>query len=298
MELNRLLSKRLQVPPLKPGETVTFELVNMAKKEPGREEPVTPDYVAISEKENIFDPDANDGYGKNVMLMNVISYETRNREDGTSYEKPMLKKPAFIKGQMVVGHEDNNTYIFMMRSKKNIDNPFRGKGGRRVFRIADKKKEVFDALHEEDIQYSATKLIRESDWNVLRSIAMKLNQSPDRRHHVQYNPDDLQGLKLQLIQKTKSFPKNIILASGDNIAKARVYIGDAITFKILLWVETTRTWTLWDNNAVKDKSTDILTVDPNLDKIDALIDHFRTDEGRIAYGAIAKGLEKTFKVMK
>lgn len=297
--LNDVLSKTLQVKPLAPGETAQFELVNRYKKEPGREEPSCPELWAISEKEMIYDPGANNGMGGSVLIQNIIGFEPKEiaGSEGRMYNKPVLKKPEFIKGVLTVGHEENNTYIFLMRSKKNIMNPFRGSKTRAVFRPVNLKKETYDQIQVLDLQWQAEKLIRESDWNVSRTIRANLNKSPDQRFHIKSAENDLQGMKLELIQIAKSNPKKIIMASSDVESKNRVYIADALQFNILIWTESTRTWSLYDSNSKeKDKVNELTIVDADKDKVDALLDHFKTEVGRKHYTLFVHILTKIFKV--
>lgn len=296
MELNQYLSKQLQVKPLQPGETAKFELLNRYKKEPGREEPSCPDYYGLSEKETIFDPFANDGLGKKVVMKHIVSYEPIDLPSGETKDKPILKKVEFIKGVCEVTSEEHDSYVYLMRSSKNTTNPYRKKGSRGVYRMVNTKKEIYDALQDEDLSYQAEKLVREADWTKKRAIAGKLNQSPDSRFHISGDlQTDVTGVTLQLIRTAKKYPKKVILSSDDIPAKTRVYISDAMAFQLLLWNHEISTWSLYQPNNKKEQVTELITVDPGQDKVESLINYFKTDDGRKTYSILVTALSKILK---
>jgi hypothetical protein len=255
---------------------------------------VAPDYYALNSKENIVDPFANDGMGKTIMLKNIISFEPVELPSGETTLKPILEKPAFKKGVIELTHEQNNTYIFLMRSKKNKDNPFHKKG-RKIFRKVNTKKEQYDALQDEDLEYQAQKLVREANWTDKRAIINKLNTSPDPRFHVKASTEDMQGMNLELIRLAKKFPKRVIMSSGDIVAKTKVYIADAMVYGLLLWNNEHSSWSIYQPDSKKDRMIEMLTVGPDEEKIDALITHFKTDEGRKHYTVIVTALQKILK---
>lgn len=295
MELNAQLSPKMRVKPLEPGETVTFELLNRYKKEAGREEPSCPDYVALAEKETIFDPFANEGLGKMLVLQNITSLLPVDLPDGRTIDKPVLKKPVFIKGVCTIGHEQQNEYIFLMRSKGNADNPF-SKKGKKKFRIVNTKKATYEAMRDEDIRYQAEKLVREGDWTARRAIAHKLNQSNDPRYKITGNIDsDLEGTLLQLIKMATAYPKKVIMSSNDIEAKARVYISDAQVFGLLIWNGELNSWSIYQADAKKDKIIELLTVDPGSERIGSLLAYFKTSEGQKNYVLLVTALQKVLR---
>jgi hypothetical protein len=298
MELNQVLSDKLRVKPLQPGETAKFELLNYRKKEPGRDEPSCPESYDLAEKETIYDPFANDGYGKKLVISHIVSYMPTDIVGGQSYDKPVLEKVKFIRGVVEVTSEEQDKYTYLMRSSKNITNPFRKKGSRAVFRQVNTKKEVYDAMQDADLTYEAEKLVREADWNEKRAIAVKLNQSPDAKLHVSGNiTTDTTNILLQLITLAKKYPKRVIMSSGDIGAKQRVYISDALSFQLLLWNHEISTWSLYrpDIKAVNERIVELTTVEAGTDKIEALMEYFKTEEGRKYYSVLVTALAKILK---
>jgi hypothetical protein len=290
MELNEVLSKELQVRPLKPGETAKFQLLNAFKKEKGRDEPSTPDLWSLSKKETIFDPFANGGLGKSVLLQCITSYEPYENSDGRVINKPVLKRPEFIKGVLELTHEENNIYIYVMRSNKRLGNPFRKKNITPRFKLLDKNAELQEQIKDSDLTYLAEKIVRESDWTTLRAIADKLNRSSDSRYHVKAGPDELDKLKLELIKIARFNGKQVILASNDKESKLRVNIHDAELFNVLIYTRDLQSWQL--NGKTLET---VLQVQPGRDAVAALMDHFRTEEGRKHYTAIVTALQRIFK---
>ena len=289
LSLNSRLSKQLQVKPLAYGEEVEFELLNAYKKEKGREEPSCPELWAHVERQTIYDP----GQNQNVLIENIISWQPMTTPTGEIIHKPVVKKPEFIKGVCKVKYDEPDTYIYMMRSNGNVDNPFR-KGKRRIFRIRNKKRELTEQLETIDLSWSAEKLIRETlDWNGRRAIVEKLNQSPDQKFHIRAGKTELDKMLLELITMAKQFPKKVIMASEDREAKIRVQIADCESMRLLTYDRTERAWRQMLNGG-KDVR-ELCTVDPDKDRVDAILEHFRTEEGRKHYMSLLGQLQSIFK---
>lgn len=296
MNLNDLLSDTLKVKPLRPGEVAKFELLNRYKKEPGRDEPSCPDSWDLCEQEDIFDPGANGGLGGKIRIKNWFSDEPYTTKEGKREMREVLKKITFTKGVATITHEDPNAYIFMLRSKKNIDNPFRGNKTRAVFRLMNERRDSVDELQKLDLQWEAVKLIRESKgWDEVRAIQKKLNSSPDTRFHVNTPEGDLQALKLGMVKLAQAYPKQVINASENIEAKNRVYISDGVQFNILLWTQEKMTWSLYDTKKGMNNLELLTTVDPTEDKYDALLKHFTTELGRKHYTVFVNILKNVYK---
>lgn len=289
LSLNSRLSKQLQVKPLAHGEEVEFELLNAFKKEKGREEPSCPELWAHVERQTIYDP----GQNQNVLIENIVSWEPMNTPTGEIIHKPRVKKPEFIKGVCKVRYDQPDTYIYMMRSNGNVDNPFRA-GKRRVFRIRNKKRELTEQLETIDLSYTAEKLIREQlDWAGKKAVVEKLNQSPDAKFHIRAGQHELDKMLLELIQLAKQYPKKVILASDDKQAKIRVQIADCEAMRLLTYDRTERSWRQMLNGGKEVR--ELCIVDPDKDRVEALLEHFRTDEGRKHYMSLLGQLGQIFK---
>jgi hypothetical protein len=183
-----------------------------------------------------------------------------------------------------------------MRSKKNVDNPFRRRGAKAVFRCLNSTKQMYEEIQEFDISWAAEELIRRGSWDEVRAIQNQLNRSPDKRFHVDVAEGDLQALKLGMIKIAKAFPKKVIASSGNSEAKNRVYIADGVSFKILLWTQEQSTWSLYHTKGKpNDKLTILTTVDAGQDKVDALMKHFATEEGRKHYIVFTNILKDIYK---
>lgn len=285
---NSQLSEQLKVRLLEPGESATFVLLNKDKKEKGRDEPSCPDTYAVAKKETIFDPFLK----RKVVLQAIESYEPEEIAGGQTRLKPILSAVVFTKGEVTLTDEDNEKYIAMMRSKKNSSNPWAGRG-RKVFKLKDSKKEVYDALKDEDLKFQAEKLVRDSDWNVRRAIVQKLNSSPVVQHRVTGNMDDLQAVLLQLVRRAQEFPKKVIMSSTDIKAKCRVYISDGLFYRLLIWEDDTQTWSLYLADAkVKEKAiTELCKVDANEDRHDKLVSYLTSTEGVDQYKILVNRLQ-------
>lgn len=289
VDLNSKLSPRLRVQPLRPGEVAVFQLVNAYKKESGREEPSCPELWQTSAREEIFDP----GLGRKILLEAIDYYETREREDGSTYQKPVYKKLWFLKGELTVTAEEQDVYVRLMRSKGFEGNPFRPKGAKTIFRLKNSKKEITDKLALQDLTFLAEKLVRESDWTERRAMVANMNKFTDSRLHIKSSVNDLQGTMFELIMKAKSFPKLVINSSGNINAKIRVQLEDGCLYNILLFTPETSEWSLSMSEGKTMES--LCTVSPEEDRFDALLKHFTTEQGRNQYAKFASELRKILK---
>lgn len=290
MSLNDRLSEQLQVKPLAPGEEVEFVLLNAHKKEKGREEPSTPDYWAHVERQTIYDPGAN----RQVIIENIVGWDPVVTPSGEITYKPKVEKPVFIRGVCKVRWDEPDKYVYMMRSNGNKDNPFRKGKKRAVFKINNKKREITEQLETIDLAWTAEKLIREQlDWTGRRALIEKLKQSPDQRFHIRAGEHELDKMMLELIHLAKVYPKTVILASTDKASKVRVQIADCESMRILNYDRTERQWMQMLNGG-KDVRM-LCQVDPHQDRVEALLNHFKTDQGRKHYQSVLAQLSQIIK---
>lgn len=284
----RRLSKKLQVKPLQGDEKAVFKLLSVGTKEGSRENPSAAEIYQMSAREIVMDPFDEDGAKRKVIATSVIGTKFQNGRTVNVYEDP-----KFIRGYCVVHSDNPEMFERLMRSKHCVSNKFRkamGKG-KDLFMLVEESKEVVNQLHLADLRWMAETIVRQGDHLLMESIASALNQSPDSKLHINsYNPAinkrDLQGMKLELINKATTYPKHVISASNDEKAKLKVQIFEAMNFGVLIF----------ENKAyhlISDK--DLIEVHkPDADKnpVDSLMEYFMSDEGTKNYVRFSQLLKK------
>jgi hypothetical protein len=281
------LSEKLKPRPLGPEEKAVFKLLVVGKREIGRDEPAAPELVQLSPKERVTDP-----FDERGPIQKTIGTYITDHKQVQNQLKPVYKAPQFIRGYCTVTADENALYERLMRSKNNISNKFRkamGKG-RDLFMLVEDTKEIADQLQLEDLRWMAETEVRTVEWAALKGIAATLNQSPDSRLHVKsYIPgvkEDLPGIKLELIQLAKLYPKQVIAASQNLDAKLKVQIFEAMNFGVLIYQ---------DKSYFLIGPKDLVSVHtPDVDKnpVDSLIKHLTSAEGKKSYVLFAQLLNK------
>lgn len=289
MEPNKTLSPQMRVAPLKEGEVAKFRLFGVGKVEKGREEPSTPEVYALSDREVVLDPFDENGVNQKT-IGNVVTSKRVELAGGQVIMQPVTKRPQFIKGYLDVRHTENNTYSYLMRSKKNGSNKFRTRGAKVVFELVAGQKEVINALQQEDIVWAAQTIVRSANWTDLRALGTKLNESPDVRLHVK-NLDDKDQAMLRLINISKQFPKVLINYSSDMKSKCKIQIYDAEAFQLLVFEPSKDTWYLNDGKQYKE----VHQVSPDKSRIDSLIDFFLSEAGNGKFAEVSAALRKVLK---
>ncbi len=291
------LSENLRVKetPIKADEAVFFKLINADKidmsRDDGKGTYLQPEVYQISDRITVTDPYAKGGPRK-VVIGNVVGANPVELPDGNTVMKEALKGVQFIRGYAKVSSADWATYCYLMRRPDNDSNPFRkAMGGKKVlFKKVEEKKEINDLLMLEDMAYQAQKIVRETKDPVkIKSIAAALNKGADQRYHIpSYQPgvrEDIPAIKLELIQRAKSFPKAVIYASGDEIAKVKIQVMEAMNFGIVIYNE--KAFFL-----VGKEYKQLLQTEPDSDKVDQLVDFFTSEEGGKLYAEFAQLLTK------
>lgn len=301
MNPNSVLSEKLRVKKLLTGdEKVVFKLINAFKKEIGREGNSVPEVYAFSKMKDVIDPwGGPNGTPKTVVIGNVIANEPFELPDGRMMMKPVCKPVEFIRGFLTLGADRNATLEYVMRRPDCQDNPYwkamGGKAGGHKFKMVNDKKEINEQLHVEELRWQAETLIRTArDPLVVKAIAEKLNQSQDERLHVlSYAPsvgrEDFTQIKLELIQKVKLYPKQVIYASGDKKAMTKVEALEAINFGVLSY--TDGAYMLIGKKNIEP----IFTPGPDEDRVDALIEHLLSEDGRKDYAKVAVELKNALQ---
>lgn len=301
MSPNTVLSEKLQVTPLlKEGESATFILMNAGKKEPGREEPSTPQIWKLAGKHNVTDPyDKFNNQRKTIgNVIGTIPVTEKGRPKTDSQGQPIMIDEIvgveFYKGVKTVTAEQNNTYAYLMRRKDNASNPFRvimgGKTVRAVFKLVDDVKELQDILQMKEINFVAQKLVRESTFSQLKAIATKMNTSADKKLHISsLESGEPSAIKLEMIQKAESYAKFVIACSDDQPSRLKVQIYECLKLGLLRFDKETY-WLLGKDYVEIHKPA------PDKDSVESLMEYFMKDEtGKGKYQSMAEALKKVLK---
>jgi len=290
------LSKKLRdtIPPLKDGEVAIFRLSNAFVKEDTRESPSVREVAQFSGIEQINDP-----FDDEMPTKKICTFIKDYKQIGTSGQvKPIYEPIIFVRGEKRVGADDKALYEFMMRSKKSGANKFRNlmgaKKGSKPEWILLGTKEITNAVQLDELKFEAEKMIRGSNFDVLKGIATMLNASQDLRLHVKsYNAGvsvDPQGMKTEIIQLARMYPKQVISASPDERSKYKVQIYDAMIFGILFFEK--KAYHLIDQKDIKE----LFAPESDIDSIDSLIDYFMSEKGKKHYVMFAQALKTALKV--
>jgi len=291
------LSKKLKetIPPLKDGEVAIFRLTNAFVKEDSREQPSVREVAQFSGIEQINDPFDEEGLATKKICTFIKDY----KQVGTSGQvKPVYEPVVFIRGEKRVGSDEKAMYEFMMRSKKNAANKFRNlmgakKGSKAEWTLLG-TKELTNAVQIDELKFQAEKMVRDSNLEVLKGIATVLNESPDIRLRVKsYNAGvsiDPQGMKTEIIQLARLYPKQVISASPDEKSKIKVQIYDAMIFGILYFEK--KAYYLVDQKDIKE----LFTPESDIDSVDSLIEYFMSEKGKKDYVRFATSLKTALKV--
>ena len=300
MSPNTVLSEKLHVAPLlKEGESATFILMNAGKKEPGREEPSTPEVWKLAGKHNVTDP--YDKFNPRKTIGNVIgsiqvTEKGKPKADahGQAIMIDEIVGVEFFRGVKTVTADQNSTYAYLMRRKDNKSNPFRvimgGKSVKEVFKLVDDVKELQDILQMKEINYVAQILVRESTFSQLKAIATKMNQSADNKLHIRsLEGGEQSAIKLEMIQKAESYAKFVIACSDDQPSRLKVQIYECLKLGLLRFDKGSY-WLLG-----KDYEQ-VHTPDADKDSIDSLMQYFMEDaKGQGKYQNMAEALKKILK---
>jgi hypothetical protein len=291
------LSKKIldTIPPLKDGEVAVFRLTNAYVKEDNREEFSVREVAQFSGVEQVNDP--FDDVNKTKLIGTFIKdYKALGN---TGKVKPIYEPVVFVRGEVRIGSDNIALYNYMMTSKKSGANKFRmkmgaKKGSKPEWELVGMKS-VINMIQVEELRFQAERMIRESQIEELKSIATKLNESPDVRFKVKsYVPGSLkvdpQSMKLELIQLARQFPKQVISASSDEASKLKVQIYDAMVYGILIF----------ERNAyhlLTDKDIfELYTPESDTDSVESLIKYFTSEQGNKNYVKFATELKKALKV--
>ncbi len=291
------LSKKLRdtIPPLKQDEVAVFRLTNAFVKEDTRDEPSVREVAQFSGVEQINDPFEENGPKTKKIGTTILEYKPIGK---SGQVKPIYESPVFIRGELRVGSDKQAMYEFLMRSKKSGANKFRlamgaKKGTKPEWDLVG-TKEITNGIQFEELRFQAEKTVRESNLEVLKGIATVLNASPDPRLRVKsYNAGvsvDPQGMKVEIIQLARQYPKQVIAASPDELSKIKIQVYDAMIFGILFFEK--KSYHLMGENDL----IELYTPESDIDSVDSLVKYLASEAGKKNYVKFATALKKALKV--
>lgn len=292
IELNRNVSKPLQVAALKDGETAVYKLImadfkdtsrkddndNAVNCRPGR---------SLFHTTKIYDPVLK----KTIAIRNITSYKTVPTEAGGEKQVPVLERLMFSKGGVKTITEDQrDTYAWMERHPGNRDNPFRGKGSKKAFFYrVNPVKQAVKALENNFILTDA--LTHVSKANLVELKAIYESMSPTAKQTV--NASREETLRLGVFEYAKVNPILAMKASDNKEVRLKIQIMEAEHFNIITFdegdgeIEGNREWMFVD-----EEMTSICEVDVAVHKIDGLIEFFKNESGYKVYKLMVEKLDK------
>jgi hypothetical protein len=280
IEINSLLSKELQVKPLKPGQTKIYRRVLYGTIDSQTDEPIVLSDYWQQGKAMIYDPFAK----KNVLLLNATGERPISNPDGTTRFEPIVEMIKWTEtGEIILTEEHFEQMCFMERSNLNKSNKFRNKRIRPLYEEVIKNKAVKEKATSFELLLQAGDLIKTSTIDDLKVLAQKLG--------VNAPVDTLRMVMMNKIQEPNG-PRNILKNSTNIGAKKRIQILDAEEYGILLYNDAEGSWYFEDSLAEP-----ICHVELNIDKTQGLVDFFSTKEGKGKYALLAKKIKKLYEAI-
>lgn len=289
---NTIMSSQMRVKPLGLGETAVYKLVDADREDltsiiegTNKHPTCNPGYHLNGEK-RIFDPFA----GKNIVIRNIIGEKAlKDEKTGEIKYIPDVAMVHFRRGTVIVTADMPETYVFMERCNENQSNPYRKKGSPDIFYRVDREAKAQTSLVEDEMLADAMLWIKSADHDELRSICANL---PDK-DKVSLN-QSVPQIKADLFKKAQKNPYTILTASNDKESKIKIQVMDAERYEVILFgegdVETLRAW-YWN----EPKTGKIIDVEVGQNKIEALLDHFMTTEGKGDYTKMATKLRAALR---
>lgn len=277
MQPNKVLSKPMHVRPLKNGEFVIYRLIKADEISPNI---VDKDDVKITNNPSWSTAKftwVNDlELGQKVQIGNVTGLEAKRDDKGNITNPPVYTEkctPAKFNPNCRVDYTANATYEFLERHDANLDNPFRDQSKPPKFYRVDVKKRALTENNKNAILADALSWINTCNHTEVKAINASL---PDGK---KLNMDsDYEVIKSELFKLTKEDPIMVMKASTHRQAIAKIVVMECEFFQIILWEEGDRKW--FFNN---EKQEDITTIDIGKNRIDGMVDFFKTDEGKKMY---------------
>ena len=275
MHINKVLSEPLHVEPLKEGEIAEFRLVGADRLDKNGL-PIRRAGITIPGEASIVDP--HDG-GKAKLIQNIVSYRAIQREDGTVKQEPIIEMVKFGKtNTLTLTYQQNETYGFLMRHHRCLNNKFRTSGKKPLFYLVNPREKAMKVLKDEDMSLDARITVRDADSTELFAIAKKLNIAVG---------DDAEVVRANLIKRAKSAPLTIIGASDNALLKSKIRVREAIELNFIDFEPTERVW-FWADDP---KHTVIVAAPETKNPLNFIVDYVQQEDGRKFYNALLKKLK-------
>jgi hypothetical protein len=244
--VNDIVSKELQVQPLKTGETREFVLVRSGYIDPNINggQPVSPAGHSLPGEDIIQDPYDIKHPIKSIFY---ITGFTPIKEPG----KPIFHDPQFGRvrfgrtGRIVVTADNIGLYSFLKLHNKNRDNKNRLLKYKPVFFEVNPKRDLDTSRARFAFKSLAGSLLLQMSDEQMEVVAKKINadKSIGITVNSQQDPDYLRD-KLSGI--SEKHPEAFIEATGDQRSIATVLVNKAKTSDLILFDRETSTWNWGD----------------------------------------------------
>lgn len=290
---NKIMSPQMRVKPLALGQTAVYKLVDTDREDlskiiegTNKHPTCNPGYHLRGEK-RIFDPFS----GKNIVIRNIVG-EKALKDDKTGEIKyiPDTEMIHFRRGTVIVTSDMPETYVFMERCNENRSNPYRKKGSPDVFYRVDREARAQERLVEDEMLADAMLWIKSADHDELRAICANLPKNE------KVSPDlSVSEIKADLFKKAQKSPHMILTASNDKASKIKIQVMDSEKYEVIIFGEgdadTPRAW-YWN----EPKTGKIIDVGVSENKVEALLDHFMTSDGKGDYTKMANKLRAAIRI--
>ena len=280
-----VLSEGLLPDDLKPGETVTFRLVNLPtfnnRTNVTTGQPVLhkPGIHQIMGRKSVYDNNKK----TRVMIGNVVTqtYDSKLEKWIDKTEDVFFDKNGLLR----VTDKENDKYLYLMCIDDNASNPNRDIKKKAKFEVVDEAKRVKEEMNQYDLRDEAIEFLKTCDYKDLITWAKNLPSDLKGRVNTD-NPIDFIRRDLRVLIDQGHSVTVIKSATGSeaNKIKMLVQITECEKYNFIKRDEQTRNWIFRDNV----KITDVPVEKPMLE---FLRDFLMTKEGSEPYEAIKKFLK-------
>lgn len=296
MNINEVVSKELQIEPLKEGQIKEFMLVNAGVFDPSSNRVVSPQGWGTPGQCMIKDP--GDKKNPTKLILNVDGYEPVRGQNGITFMNPIVKYLRFdATGRKVCTHENNNEYFFLKLHNKNRDNKNRIKTAPVRFFEIDEARDSKILKSNFEYKTMAAVLLMESTPDEVFKVARLVNKKPAYGVTIDLNKEpDYMATALQPV--VENFPADFIRLHGDKRSNLRLLVDAAIEEGIILFNEheAERKW-LWKRTPGTKGAVTICKVIEGNKPVPALIDFLQTGEGGAHLAELKQRQSEYYSVM-
>lgn len=281
-----VLSPELLPPDLKPGETVTFRVINLpvfnnrVNVETGQAVIHKPGIHQILGKRSVYDT-----YKKTrVMIGNVVSQQYDEKKDKwvDTTEDVLFDKNGLLR----VTDKENDKYQYLMCIDINASNPHRDPNVKAKFEVVDEAKRVKEEMSNFDLKDEAIEFLKSCDYKELIAWAKNLPNDLKGRVNTE-NPIDFIRRDLRLLIDQGDAITVIKAATGAkaNKIKTLIQITECEKYNFIKRDNQTRNWIFRDGV----KITEVPVEEPMLEYLRDFL--MKNKEGAEPYEAIKKFLK-------